>query len=173
METDSKKKRGRPPAFPDEKLKLIASTGPAQSRRSTVNALYAGQARALLGAAAERFPIVKEKLAWLLEDEFGRNSIWVELGRILGPTMDDQDAYNDMLECAKFLCEVQPATVKEGVALARRWRLGQDGGGDAVQLANVILSEVHRYAQRHSPVEHEVILEALTLAAGEYGKSKS
>jgi hypothetical protein len=146
--------------FPERHMQYIAALQPHASHRTNVNAAYAGRSRNDVDLAVKADPALAEPLAWLLEKRYGRNEIWVELGRF-----DDPD---DLLACALHLCEVKPATVKEGAATARRWRLGQQGGGDPNQLANAILAEIYRYTRQHWVVDPQVIMDALALAAEQY-----
>jgi hypothetical protein len=91
----------------------------------------------------------------------GKGNAWqptilAELGRI-----DDDE---DMIEAARQLCELDPhPTVRNAVAMVRRWRTGTQPRADERQLAVAIASTIDKYVREHCDATQEILLQSLEI----------
>lgn len=155
--SEAASKKGRP-RIDDEYLKVLATTFPnVTTRRGLQNKNYAFNVWKILDLTPN------EDFTWLLDKAAGHAnkphfckwSVLAELGRI-----NDQEVVMDL---ARQLCRLKPS-VKESVAIVRRFRLGKCGDGDAEALMKEILRAVDRYRERFPMTNAEQVLAALGAA---------
>jgi hypothetical protein len=150
--TFSKKRRGRPQAFPE---KVVALLPPPEDRtwRSHMNYLYYVRALSVI------FP---EDLTHADCDWIDRNrTVLTELGRALQRGVaSDGDARS-------LFQQVRDAnmTTRAAVAAIRAWRIGHQPEGSVSGLAWQILRLLERYGQSHPETKTADVARALGLAA--------
>lgn len=87
-----------------------------------------------------------------------KKSLLSELGRILNR--------RELVETAERICKLKPKS-REGVAMLRRWRLGEKAG-DAEELAGAIRRVIARYRVDHTAGKG-LVIDALNRVALNFG----
>ena len=151
----SKNKQGRPPAFSDEIYKEQEALfgNEVKTRRGIQNCAYRQRAIAFLG---DDFPLIVDKERCMAGEGKGwRPGILTELGRI-----DDPE---DMRFAATEICK-REYTTKQAIVEIRRWRLGQSGDGDTLNLTNAIIKTINQYWKRFPKTTVSMVIDALFTA---------
>lgn len=161
------RKGGRPRVFSEGLEAFMRPAGMfdgCASRHGVTNRWYQHRAFEVLfmpdGGSLD--PERQERFRWLLDPEKERagvpRAVRTTLLQELGRFADD----GVMLEAADVLCETKPKT-KAGVAWLRRVRLGTPPRGDALQLANELITALNGYRARYPETTREDMLAALAM----------
>jgi hypothetical protein len=152
MEVVTKKKRGRPRRFTSEWAEFQRSICcDVETERGNQDILYRQTCLAVLDDGDYGYIFNKEDM--IVGKNTWRPTLMTELGRI-----DDDD---EMRKIARRICEIKPKTTREAVYMVRRYRLGQSGEGNCLDLTIKIGNTVNEYWKRFPKTTIRQVVTAL------------